>query len=829
MLKDIGAAALLTAFLASIYTVFAAARAFRLSARSEAEAARRHSIWLASARTGLQLQLPLLGVSVLALLLLILGDHFDNAYIYSVSSLDMPVYLKITALWGGQEGSLLFWSFCMSAFTAAAARRFSFNDRFQAAFFLVTAGILSFFLMVSTIFDNPFATLWQLVDGNTAAAFFHPRFALPISPANGQGMNPLLRHPGMLFHPPLQYLGFVSYVIPFSLAASALITGETQDSWARASRKWSLAAWLFLSLGLVLGMRWAYDVLGWGGYWGWDPVETAALMPWLTGTAFLHSIYIQEKRGMLRRWNYVLITLTFLLILFGTFISRSGVLSSVHAFASSTVGLLFFAFISIVLITVVILLYIRWDSLASENTVQSLASREVVFLLNNALFTGLVLVCFWGVLFPLISETFTGQKATVGPAYYESATGPLWALILLLMGIAPLTSFLRTAIRRLRRRMLIPGIGLLITLAGLLLGGIRSPGALAGFPLLAFTAIVTVTEIQAGIRFRMARGASLLHAAHQTITSSRRRYGGYLVHLGIILMAVGIIGIEVFQTDTQRTLSPGDRLEIGRYSIRFDGMTFSESPEGVQQRQADLTVSAGERILGTFSPRRDFYPDWQQTVTVPAVRSTLRDDLYIRLVNSSESGTEEATVKAYLNPLFNFLWIGTGVLILGTFAALGPLRERKSSLSHIRNTASRAALLLAVMLLSITTPSATAFAQDATPPPDDAVNAVAEQMYCPVCEGVPLDACETKACQQWREDIRERLARGWTNEQIKAYFVEQYGIQVLEAPPARGFSLLVYLVPAGGLLAGAVLLGKTIYTWTRSSRDEEGSQTSDNS
>jgi len=565
----------------------------------------------------------------------------------------------------------------MAAFTSAAVRRHRFEINFQAVFVLITASTLAFFLLIVTFFDNPFDSLWQLADGSTAAAFLQPSFSLPVIPANGQGMNPLLRHPGMIFHPPMQYLGFVSYVIPFGFAMAALITGQVDNRWIRLSRKWSLAAWLFLSLGLVLGARWAYDVLGWGGYWGWDPVETAALMPWLTGTAFLHSIYVQEKRAMLRRWNFVLITLTYLLVLFGTFISRSGIISSVHAFASSTVAILFFGFISLTAVFVLLMLYRHWNELSSENAVQSLLSREVLFLLNNAVFTGIALVCLWGVLFPVISETFTGQKVTVGPSYYESATGPLWVVVLLLMGIAPLTVFFRTSVSRLRTMILFPAAGSAVVLAILLLSGMRSAAALIGFTVLAFTTLVTLAEFWRSIHIRLSRGETIPQALKRTFSRNRRRYGGYLIHLGIILMAVGILGIELFQQDTQQTLKPGETLALGRYIVRYDDISFYETSGGIQQAKAEVTVSTNSRSAGVYLPRRDYYPSWGQSVTVPAIRSTLQDDLYIRLIDWGETKAEGVTLKLYLNPLFNFLWLGTGVLVLGTLAAAGPLFGRK--------------------------------------------------------------------------------------------------------------------------------------------------------
>ena len=310
-----------------------------------------------------------------------------------------------------------------------------------------------FFVGLALFVENPFERFWQFGGQQIASMFAPSAGATIVMPPNGRGLNPLLRHPGMIIHPPMLYLGFVSFVIPFAFAVAALITGRSDDRWIRLTRRWTLIAWLFLSLGLVLGMRWAYDVLGWGGYWGWDPVEIAALMPWLSGTAFLHSVMIQEKRGLFKRWNMILIILTYCLVIFGTFLTRSGVLSSVHAFAQSSIGPLFFGFIGLTFVVSLALLLHRWPSLKSEGSMTSVLSREAFFLINNLLFIGILIVCFWGAVYPLISELFTGQKVTVGPSFYQPATGPMWGGLLLLMGIAPLSAWGHSTVQTLGRAL----------------------------------------------------------------------------------------------------------------------------------------------------------------------------------------------------------------------------------------------------------------------------------------------------------------------------------------------------------------------------------------
>ena len=446
------------------------------------------------------LTFPLITLSVLSLIYLLVTGDYQVEYVSSVTSNSMPIYLRITALWGGQSGSLLFWSWLLSAFaTAVTLRKWERDREFLPWVIVVSLVTLLFFLIMIVFYENPFARIWHLPGGDFTVAMLKPAGAVLAAMRDGRGLNPLLRHPGMVIHPPMLYLGFVSFVIPFAFAIAALVTGRTDDRWIRITRRWTLIAWLFLSLGLILGGRWAYDVLGWGGYWGWDPVEIAAFMPWLTGTAFLHSVMIQEKRGMLKRWNMVLIILTYSLVIFGTFLTRSGVLSSVHAFAQSAIGPLFFGFIGLTFIVSMFLLQKRWGDLKSETQMTSMLSREALFLLNNLLFMGILVVCFWGVIFPIISELVTGQKITVGPPFYERATAPLFAGLVLLMGIAPLAAWRHSTAKTLGRALWKPFIFSLVLGLGLpLLLGVYHWAALLGFWLCAFVGTVTLYEFWRG-------------------------------------------------------------------------------------------------------------------------------------------------------------------------------------------------------------------------------------------------------------------------------------------------------------------------------------------
>jgi cytochrome c-type biogenesis protein CcmF len=674
----IGYFALILTFLAALYGAGAAAYG----------ALRHRPAFVESGRHAMVLTWPLVSVAALSIILLLVRGDYQVEYVASVTSNSMPTYLKITALWGGQAGSLVFWSWLMAAFaTAASLRRWERDRELLPWVIVVTMITLAFFVGLVVFFENPFVRLWQTMDGRQLTAMFQPASTFPLVPADGRGLNPLLRHPGMVIHPPMLYLGFVSFVIPFAFAIAALMTRRSDDRWIRVTRRWTLVAWLFLSLGLILGGRWAYDVLGWGGYWGWDPVEIAAFMPWLTGTAFLHSVMIQEKRGMLKHWNMVLIILTYALVIFGTFLTRSGVLSSVHAFAQSAIGPLFFAFIGLTTVASLSLLMSRWGDLRSENKLQSqsLVSRETLFLVNNLLFMGILIVCFWGVIFPLISELFTGQKVTVGPPFFERATAPLFAGLLLLMGVAPLSAYGSTSARLLGRAIWKPVALSLIVPVALVGTGMQSASAVVGYWLASLAALVTLYEFWRGTWARhRTRGENLLVALGRMAVRNRRRYGGYIIHLGVVLMAFGIIGIELFQTQTQGTLARGQQLTLGRYVMVYDAVAQWDTNDGRNVTRAVVSVYRDGRYLGDLYPRRDYYYESQQPMTIPGVRSTLEDDFYVILVSWEPIGTQAATFKVYHNPLVNFVWFGGVVFILGTLLAAWPEREPEAELHPVR-------------------------------------------------------------------------------------------------------------------------------------------------
>src|SRR5574341_1629930 len=480
MIADLGFGVLVVTFLVTLYSVFAAIYG---------EFNKKPAL-VESARRAMLLTWPLLTLTAGILIYLLVNNHFEVQFVFEVTSRSMPIYLKVTAWWGGQAGSLLFWSWLMSAFTSLVTLRKWDRDRELLPWVTVVTGItMAFFIGMNVFIENPFAQIYQTFSGIESHTF-QPANSILFTAQDGRGLNPLLRHPGMVIHPPMLYLGFVSFVIPYAFAIAALITGRTDDRWIRITRRWTLWAWLFLTCGLVLGGRWAYDVLGWGGYWGWDPVEIAAFMPWLTGTAFLHSVMIQEKRGMFKHWNMLLVILTYDLVIFGAFLTRSGVLSSVHAFAQSAIGPLFFTFIGLTFVVSLTLLFREWDHLRSENQMDGLLSREAAFLLNNLLFIGIAASVFWGTVFPMISE-LTGEKKSVGPPYYNLVAGPQFAALVLLMGIGPIMAWRKASPKQLGRMLLIPFVGALLVVGVLLIFGVRSWGALLGFGVVTLAALTT--------------------------------------------------------------------------------------------------------------------------------------------------------------------------------------------------------------------------------------------------------------------------------------------------------------------------------------------------
>jgi len=603
----------------------------------------------------------LLLFAVGTLLYAFLTNDFQVEFVAENSSRFLPTYLRLTALWGGQAGSLLFWATLLSILIAAVVLQNRHKHRelmpWVVAVLMLTE---AFFIFLVSFIINPF----QLLD---------------FVPADGNGLNPLLRHPAMTMHPPTLYLGFTGFTIPFAFAVAALITRQLGSEWIRLTRRWTLVAWLFLSIGIGLGGRWAYDVLGWGGYWGWDPVENASFLPWLTGTAFLHSVMVQERKGMLKVWNMVLIWMTYGLVLFGTFITRSGIISSVHAFAQSAIGPYFLAFIGLSLSGSLILILDRLGDLKSKTQMDSLISREAIFLLQNLLFVGAMFAILWGTIFPMLSEIIVGNKITVGPPYFNKVAGPILGGIVLVMGVIPLISWGGASLQKLRLNLMWP-VGITVTgLAGLFVAGIREPLGLLGFGLCIFGGVTTLTEFVQGMRVRhRSTGENYLAALWGLIVRNRRRYGGYLVHAAIILMTLGIVGSNVYKVEKTVALARGESMQIGSYTLTFERLDQYPAVDK-QITAAQVTVTQNGQRLGTLVPTREFYSKSQQPMTIPAVRTTLGEDLYLIVAGWEDNGST-ATIQATINPLIVWLWIGGALFIISTLVAAWPERERRQVL-----------------------------------------------------------------------------------------------------------------------------------------------------
>ncbi len=655
-LADVGTAALLLALFISL---FATASSF-IGAR------RKNARLIASSKNSTYVVFGLLSVAVGITEYFLLTGQFQVEYVAHYTALKQPFIYNLSALWGGQEGSLLFWGWVLAMFAAIVL--IQNRNKHEALIPYVITGLMlteAFFLVLMTIVTSPF----KLLD---------------FIPPDGNGLNPLLQNSGMFFHPVTQYLGYVGFTVPFAFAMAALMAGRLNDVWIRTTRRWTLFAWLMLSLGLLFGGQWAYLELSWGGYWGWDPVENASLMPWLTATAYLHSVMIQEKRGMLKIWNLVLVMLTFILSILGTFITRSGIIQSVHAFGVSSMGPYFIAFMGATALAFMWLLFHRLDYLKEDNELDSLVSRESSFLLNNLILVGAAFATLWGTIFPMISEAVTGKKITVGPPFFEQVNGPIFLALVILVGVCPLIGWRRATTENLVRNFVKPLAFGVATDVVLYLGGIRDGGGLIAFGVSAFVLATIALEFYRGAlaRIRQYR-ENIFSAFFNLVEHNRRRYGGYIIHVGVILMVIGIAGSSFYKADVQATLKKGETVSIRQYIVRFDGLKEIER-ENNTAVTANLTITENGKPAGMLFPEKDFYPAQEQPTSEMAVRSTLAEDLYIILAGWEQDGS--AALKVIVNPLIIWLWIGWIVIIGGSLIALlpDPREERAMERVHAR-------------------------------------------------------------------------------------------------------------------------------------------------
>ncbi len=587
------------------------------------------------------------------LMLILLGtSQFQFEYVASYTSTDLPLVYKLAALWAGNSGSLLLWTFFLTMYTVMVAYSKKLKNNPMVPYISsILLGNTIFFYIILGFVTKPFGLL-------------------DFVPQEGRGLNPMLQDPGMILHPVTLYLGYVGFAVPFAFAITALILKTTDAFWLRMTRRWTIIAWCFLTLGNVIGGWWAYLELGWGGYWAWDPVENASFMPWLTATAYLHSVMIQERKGMLKVWNISLIILTYALTIFGTFLVRSGVLTSVHAFGDTNIGSYFLIFLALVVIFSLYVLMSRYHLLKQDNgQFESLLSKESSFLVNNLILVGGTFAVFWGTIFPLVSEAVRGYKVTVGIPFFNAVMSPILLGLIFVMAICPLIAWQRSTVKNLRDNFLVPAI-ISIVIAGLLVGlGMRAAYPILAYGLISFMLLTHLLEIYRGInaRRKVTKEAYPI-ALYRLMVRNRRRYGGYIIHFGIGLMAIGIVG-SAFDQETMQTVPKGETIEIQDYVLTYEYL--AQRREGVNDVVfANIHVQKGGKDIGYIQPERLFFANWEEPHTQVAVHSTLREDLYVVL--SGWESDERATFVIKVNPLVQWVWIGSYVLVIGSIFAVWP-------------------------------------------------------------------------------------------------------------------------------------------------------------
>ena len=590
----------------------------------------------------------------------ILTNDFGIRYVAENSSRATPTFFKVLSLWSADEGSLLLWNLILAGFIAAVAFRFRARkpETFPWAMAVMYA-VSAFYLMLVLGPTRPFATL-------------------PAKLADGRGPLPLLQnHPLMAAHPPLLYLGFIGFTVPFAFAMAALIQGNLSDRWIRITRRWTLASWIFLTAGLTLGALWSYGVLGWGGYWAWDPVENVALLPWLMATAFLHSVLIQERRGMLKVWNLSLIVGAFALTTFGTFLTRGSILSSVHAFARTLVGPLYLGFLVIVLLCGYGGIAVQAWRLRSEGRFDSPLSRESAFLGNNMLLLAITFVVLLGTIFPLVVEALTDKQVSVGGPYFKESVVPLFLLLMFLMAVGPVLSWRRSSAGRLRRRITVPAVGGGAVIVALAMAGVRNLAAVAGFGLAAFVGLANLAEMSRGVRASArARGRSMLAAAPRAMTGNRRLYGGLVVHVGVAVAVVAITASSAFARQTEIVLARGQQAVFAGYGLRYEDSRVLPQPQRLV-RVFDVAVTRDGRSMGRVTPSLNFYPASSDPIGTPSIRYGVLRDFYSSVIGFQGEG-DEATFRFFINPGVTWLWVGGAIMALGGLLAAWPRRRRSA-------------------------------------------------------------------------------------------------------------------------------------------------------
>ncbi|MGA8739562.1 MAG: cytochrome c-type biogenesis CcmF C-terminal domain-containing protein [Terracidiphilus sp.] len=656
-----GSLSLLIALALAAYNLFAGAVALRLLATGQPAPIAPERLADTARRAGIAAFIAVTAAAF-ALVWSVFTNDFSITYIMEHSNRALPAAYKFAALWSGQEGSLLLWCWLLATYGFVLRLRHKTDVKLYAYAGTILAGIQVFFLAVVNFAAPPFA----LLKGSL--------------PADGNGLNPLLQYPEMVIHPPMLYLGYVGFSVPFAFALGALMMRYPGEKWIKITRTWTMVTWLFLTGGIFLGMHWAYAVLGWGGYWGWDPVENASFMPWLTGTAFLHSVMMQEKRGMMKSWNVWLIFSTFLLTLLGTLLTRAGLVSSVHAFAQSSIGTWFMVFMGIVLAVCIFTYILQRNHLQAEHHLESLVSRESSFLFNNLVLLTACFVILWGTLFPILSEYVEGSKVTVGAPFYNRVAIPIGLFLLFLTGVGPLLPWRATSLRAVRRNFVLPTIALWAMVIVCFAAGVRpwKDGAFDPGNFYAMIAFALSASVMAAILSEFFRGAGVI--ARQTgknlATSmylltrrNTRRYGGYIIHIGVVIVVIGLAG-AAFNRNTEQELALHDKMSVGPYTLECVGFT-QDSNANYNSDYALLDVYRNGKKQFQMAPEKRVYLASQQPQTMVAVHSVPSWDLYV-VYEGTNPDTGQPIIKAFLNPLVSWIWAGVVLIVLGTFVALVP-------------------------------------------------------------------------------------------------------------------------------------------------------------
>ena len=645
-MENLGSLAILLAFCVALYAVVA----------SVIGGIRRKPFLVVSGQRAVYSVWVLITLASSILVYALMTGDFRFAYVAEHSNRSMPILYKFAAWWGGQEGSLLFWSWLLSTYAAVVAFTNRRKHRDMMPYVVaVLATVQTFFLLLNNFIANPFQML--------------ATDKLIVAVPDGNGLSPLLQYPAMAIHPPMLYLGYVGFAVPFAFAIGSLITRQPGDGWIHTTRRWTLVTWLFQGTGIMLGAAWAYHVLGWGGYWGWDPVENASLLPWLSGTAFLHSVMMQEKKGMMKVWNIVLISSTFFLCILGTFMTRSGFVESVHAFARSDIGKYFVTFLALGIAATVYLILDRLDYLKSESQLESVVSRESSFLFNNLILLASCFAVLWGTLFPTISEAF-GSRIALDADWYNRLMVPIGLFLLFLTGVGPLFAWRKTSLESLRKNFQWPGIAALVLVGALMAAGMRQFYPLISFGFCLFVALTVIMEFYRGARSIAAKNdMNLVRATVELTYRNTRRYGGYLVHMGIVLIFIGVTG-HAFNLNEVKELNKGDSLRIGAYNLKMVDLQQGEN-ENYQWHRATMQVTKNGESLGTLEPEKRFYKASKQGTSEVGVRSRLNEDLYLNFGGMSDDN-QRAVIQAYVLPLVAWIWIGGLVLIGGTLVCLVP-------------------------------------------------------------------------------------------------------------------------------------------------------------